>query len=121
MPQPYLELGAVAVTTTGSAGSAAGNDDTSEIVNGNLWGVYIDYNTSAPATTKLIIKDGKGRVLWTGTANNGGIGNTDGWIYPLVGAFTNQLIPLAGLKINFDLTLSDALDPAATFYPIVLL
>jgi hypothetical protein len=46
----------IKVTTTGSAGSATG-DATSELpINGVLWGVYLNYHASAPATTDVTIK-----------------------------------------------------------------
>ncbi len=44
----------VAVTTVGSAGSATGSA-TSDLINGYLLDVYLDFHGSAPATTDVTI------------------------------------------------------------------
>lgn len=120
MGQIFRELPDVSVTTTGSAGSASGSGATAKPVNGALYAVYANYHASAPATTKLVIKDSAGRTLWTGTAENGGIGNTDALIVPRVGPLQTDLIPFAGREITFEVSLSDALTGAVVFTPIVL-
>lgn len=120
MPQLLTELQPVTITTTGSAGSAAGSGVTGEIVNGMLYGCYLDYHASAPATTKLVIQDSAGRVLWTGTANNNGIGNTDKILFPRAGVAASEMVPLAGRKITFAVSLSDALTGALVVTPFIL-
>lgn len=44
----------VAVTTTGSAGSATGSGATA-VINGRLLGVYLDFGATAPASTDTTI------------------------------------------------------------------
>lgn len=51
----------IAVTTTGSAGSATGSGDSEYVVNGKVLAVYLDYHASAPATTDITLKT-KGRA-----------------------------------------------------------
>lgn len=46
----------VGVTTTGSAGSATGNADSSLFV-GEIVGIAINYDANAPNTTDVVIKD----------------------------------------------------------------
>jgi hypothetical protein len=75
-----FELVRVAVTTTGSAGSATGNEDTEYAVNGKLYAVYLDYHASAPgATTDVTITqtEAPSQTLLTVTDNA-----TDGWYFP---------------------------------------
>lgn len=51
-----LRSATIAVTTTGAAGSGAGNAD-SETFKGEIVGVYINYDANAPATTDVVLKD----------------------------------------------------------------
>lgn len=46
----------VAVTTTGSAGSAAGNADSDTFL-GEIRAISIDYDANAPATTDVVVTD----------------------------------------------------------------
>lgn len=123
MPQFFTELKPVTITTTGSAGSATGSGSTTEIVNGVLYALYLNYHASASATTKLVIQttiNGVTRILWTGTSSNNGIGATDILIFPRVGVTATELIPLAGTKITFAVSLSNALTGALVISPIVV-
>ena len=54
----------VSVTTTGSAGSATGSS-TSEVMEGELLDVYLDFHASAPATTDTTVAfaDRGGNIL----------------------------------------------------------
>ena len=66
----------VSITTTGSAGSAAGSGTTIPI-NGFLLDVYLDYHASCPATADVTITDS---VFGTVLANSNS--NTDAWLAP---------------------------------------
>jgi len=110
----FRELSSMAVETTGGDGAATGSGST-DPTNGVLWAYYVDYDGSAPATTVITVKDSTGRTLFAGAA-----GNTDGLVYPRGGASDDQFIPVAGRTLTFELSLSDALEPAATITPIML-
>jgi len=106
----------VAITTTGSAGSATGSGATIPI-QGFLLDVFIDYHASAPATTDVTISDSTfGNVLVK--SNNA----TDIWLAPRkdtvdsAAAFTGgyDLIP-----INSSLTIAVAQADALTDCVIV--
>lgn len=51
-----LKSATVGVTTTGSAGSGAGNSD-SETFAGEIVGIYVNHHANAPATTDITITD----------------------------------------------------------------
>lgn len=51
-----LRASTIAVSTTGSAGSAAGNAD-SDVFIGEIVGIAINYDANAPATTDVVISD----------------------------------------------------------------
>lgn len=69
----------IAVTTTGSAGSATGTGTSTSPVRGVLNGIKIDYHASAPVTTDVTIAESTGmvRTLLTRTSSA-----TDGVFYP---------------------------------------
>lgn len=112
----------VTVTTTGSAGSAAGAAD-SEIINGLLLDIYLDFHASAPNTTDTTIKystsgPDMGNILVVTNSN------TDALIAPRQkpvdnanAAITNAhaMFPVNG-KINVALAQSDALTGAVVAY-----
>ena len=66
----------IAITTTGSAGAAAGSG-TSIPIQGFLLEVYLDYHASAPATTDVTITE---PVFGTVLARSNSA--TDGWFAP---------------------------------------
>lgn len=109
----------VAVTTTGSAGSATGSGD-SELLHGHLLDVYLDYNGSAPATTDVTIayKTRGGNVLVV--SNN----NTDGMYHPRAkpvdsanAAITNAHDRFAlNDKLTVSVAQADALTACVTAY-----
>lgn len=111
----FHPLQPVEIETTGSAGSAEGSNTTNIVVNGALYGYYVEYDGDAPNTTVITVKDGYGHVLHTGEA-----GNTNGFVWPRAGDQGNILLPLVGQKITFEISASDELAVAATIYPIVL-
>lgn len=51
-----IQAATVAVTTTGSAGSATGNADSPQI-RGEVLGLWVNYHASAPGTTDITITD----------------------------------------------------------------
>lgn len=51
---PSIDTYAIAVTTTGSAGTATGST-TSDLIIGELVDVYLDFHASAPATTDTTV------------------------------------------------------------------
>lgn len=51
-----LKSATIPVTTTGSAGSGAGNAD-SETFHGEIMGIHINHDANAPATTDITISD----------------------------------------------------------------
>lgn len=64
----------IAVTTTGSAGSATGETTSAVLQNvaGALWSIYFDFHASAPSSTDLVVTEvgGAGRTLLTLTNVN---------------------------------------------------
>lgn len=72
----------VTVTTTGSAGSAAGTGDTEVVVNGRVSRVDVNYHASAPATTDVTIAEINTQIPITlaSLADN----NTDKQLFPTV-------------------------------------
>lgn len=71
-----IAVSRIAITTTGSAGTATGSGSTIPI-NGFLLDVFIDYHASCPATADVTISDAVfGTVL--AVSNNA----TDGWYAP---------------------------------------
>jgi len=89
----------VAVTTTGSAGSATGTADSNPIT-GELLAVFVDYNASAPATTTVDLDEvgGAGRKLLDKAANA-----TDVTHYPRVLMQDNTGANLTGVYERFAL------------------
>lgn len=69
------------VTTTGSNGSATGSATSTQVINGLLVAVYVDYTTQPSTTDVTIATLGKGpapaQTLLTVTDSN-----TDAWYYP---------------------------------------
>lgn len=108
----------VAVTTTGSAGSATGSG-TSELINGYLLDVYLDFN-GAPATTDVTIAYATrgGTIL---VASNG---NTDALHQPLKQASDAAGAAITGVynpyvlddKVTVSVAQCDALAPGVTAY-----
>jgi hypothetical protein len=115
----FQQTEAIAVTTTGSAGSATGTGTATELIyNGRISKVFLDYNAAAPATTDVSIIDGAGNVLWL-LSNN----NTDGTFYPAILQNDGTDTPLtvnyekpivSGSTLNVSVAGADALAPCVT-------
>jgi hypothetical protein len=70
---------AIVVTTTGSAGSAAGNATSAEIINGKILAIYLDFHADTPATADVTVETVHAPVKVLLTTSNTA---TDGWYYP---------------------------------------
>lgn len=112
-----IAVSRIAITTTGSAGSATGSGTTIPI-NGFLLDVYIDYHASCPNTADVSISDAVfGNVLVV--SNN----NTDAWYAPRkatcdpAAAATGlyDLIPLNG-ALTINVAQADALTNCAVVH-----
>lgn len=110
----------VKVTTTGSAGSASGNSD-SEVINGYVEAIFLDFHASAPATTDTTIsyKTRGGNILATTNTV------TDAMFFPRATAVDNAnaaitnahtRFAVAAQKINVAVAQSDALTDCVTAY-----
>jgi hypothetical protein len=109
----------VAVTTTGSAGSATGSG-TSDLIQGYLLDVYFDFHGSAPATSDVTLAYATrgGNIL---VASNG---NTDTLFQPLKQASDSAGAAIAGVynpyvlddKVTVSVAQSDALTNAVVAY-----
>ena len=85
----------IGVTTTGSAGSGAGNAD-SDTFAGEIQNLYVNHHANAPATTDVVVTDKRtGVEIWRG--NNA---NTDIAVAPRIfgvdkanAALTNNVTP----------------------------
>lgn len=113
-----LKAEQISVTTTGSAGSASGNTDSTAFT-GTIEGLHINYHASTPATADITITDKlSGRTIYT-KANSatdvmilGPVGfGVDTGGTALTGDVTPQKHPVAG-GINVALAQGDALTGA---------
>lgn len=69
----------ITVTIAGAAGSATGTATSIRPINGELYGIYLDY-TSQPGTTDVTITSTNPTQTLLVRSNSG----TDGWFYPRV-------------------------------------
>lgn len=83
----------------GSAGSATANADTTSIVSGCIYAVYVKYNDSPPAgTTDITIKTkGTAPAPPSNTILTITDAATDGWFYP-----RHQIDDEAGAGVTYD-------------------
>jgi len=116
----------ITVVTTGADGSGLGEQVSAHPVNGELVAIYVDWGSTAPGTSKIVVicesdDDHPAITLYDKTA-----AATDLWVYPTIVQTTTDgtartayaPIPVAGtLKVN--VTLCNALSPAATAYVYV--
>jgi hypothetical protein len=114
----------IAVTTTGSDGSASGTGYSAKPVSGELYAIYVDWHTSAPVTSDITVTvesddDHPAITLYSKSDSA-----TDAWVYPVVQctdtggtAVTGeyQHILVSG-RIKVAVAQSNALDPAVTVY-----
>lgn len=130
MDKPRFDVLKVAVTTTGSAGSATGSGSTEYPVNGKVYAIYLDYHASAPgATTDVTVTmaEAPSATLLTVTDNA-----TDGWYLPRQQVHSpaaagltydgtrtvNEAYPVAG-KLTVAVAQSNALTACVTAYVFV--
>ena len=90
---------AIKVTTTGSAGSATGDGDSAEIVNGFVLGWNIDFHASAPSTTDVAVKTLEPTVTLSTISNV----NTDAYYSTM-----KQIVDASGAAVT----------GVYTFYPV---
>lgn len=111
-----VETEIIAVTTTGTAGSATGTAN-SRVINGLLLDVYLDYHASAPATTDVTIEyaEGDDILLVSNSATDARIAPRQKPVDNANAAITNgnDKFPLAG-EITVSVAQSNALAPAVT-------
>lgn len=110
----------VKVTTTGSAGSAAGNASSNPFT-GELLGILLDYG-AAPNTSDLTVTGAVSGFQYFANTNT----NTDGFVVPAVfsvdlagSALSSDVTPrryCVGEALKFTLAQCDALAPALTAY-----
>ena len=107
-----IEKHEIAVSTTGSAGSAAGST-VRALPQSTLVAIYFDFHASAPSTTDTIVSaPGNPAALTILTLTNV---NTDGWYYPRVQDHDNAGAAVTGSYSeppihggNLDITLAQA-------------
>lgn len=107
----------VAVTTTGSAGSATGSGVT-EAVSGFLLDVHLDFDGDAPGTTDVTVKEtgaADNLVLSTDSVTDVRLAPRQSLVTRAAAAITNShdRIPVTG-TITVSVAQCDALDPAVT-------
>lgn len=115
--QQRIRTYTVAVTTTGSAGSASGSGVT-EIAHGFLLDVFLTYHASAPATTDVtVLQTGSADnlILVTDNATSGRYAPRQALVTRANAAITNghDRIPVTG-TITVSVAQSDALTGAVT-------
>lgn len=90
-----LKSATIAVSPTGSNGSASGNAD-SESFLGTIEGVYVNYGSTAPNTSDVTITDKRtGVTIWT--LNNA---NTDVYKVPAIGKVTSANAAILDSEVN---------------------
>jgi hypothetical protein len=115
----------ISVTTTGAAGSASGNADSEEIINGKILAIHLNFHASTPATADVTITNKnaplKTLLVTTDTA-------TDGWYYPRYIIHSEAGVALTGTAggdramhgiddyVNVALAQGDALTAAVVAY-----
>lgn len=90
-----LRSATVAVTATGSAGSASGNADSEPFI-GEIVGLYVNHHANNPATTDVTITDKRtGVTIWA--KNNA---NTDVYKVPAIGKVTSADAAILDSEVN---------------------
>jgi len=110
----------IAVTTTGAAGSATGDEDSSDVIEGELLDVYLGYHASAPgATTDVTLKvkgDSDNILVVSNNATDGRYTPRQKPVDAANAAITNAhdrwFIPVK--KLNLAVAQCDALTAAVT-------
>jgi len=93
-----LHVSTVAVTTTGSNGSATGYASTATLYNAKLWWIYLDYHADAPAgTTDITIAYGTRGGNVYAKANN----VTDVLVHPRCAPVNNAASAITNAHSHF--------------------
>lgn len=85
----------IAVTTTGSAGSASGTGVSDTVIQGQILRVDVDYHASAPATTDITIAQTNEAIAANIVSKSNS--NTDATYYPQV-----QVTDNGGTGLTYD-------------------
>ena len=116
----------IRVTTTGSAGVAAGTGTSDSVVLGEVLGVYINFHASAPATTDTTISTVGGGppsynlLVVTDSATDAYIAPRAAAVSAANGAITNSHTPfVVADRLQVVLAQCDALTDAVMMHVIV--
>lgn len=100
-----LKAATVAVTTTGAAGSGAGNADSDSFL-GEIAGIAVNHDANAPTTTDITITDKRtGITIWA--LNNS---KTDVYVAPRIGAVLADNTAILASEVNALLTVPYCVD-----------
>jgi hypothetical protein len=116
----------IAVTTTGSDGSASGSQASARALVGEVVAIYVDWNGSAPATSDIDVvcesDDDHPEITLVDKDDSA----TDAWFYPTIeetdtggtGRSTYRPIPISGM-VKVSVAQCNAFDAAVTVYVYV--
>lgn len=90
-----LKSATIGVTTTGAAGSGAGNSDSETFV-GEIVGIYVNHDANAPATTDITITDKRTGVTLLNVNNS----LTDAYFAPRAKAVDSANANLLSSEVN---------------------
>lgn len=119
-----LDVVKIPVTTTGSAGSATGNEYSPRPISGQIQQIYVAWDAAAPATSTITVTieadDNHPAITLYSKANN----KTAVWVYPQVQAtgtdgagLTNWYQPIVGQgRVKAAVSACDPLAVAVTVY-----
>ena len=97
----------IAVTTTGSAGTATGSQDSDGPIRGHVYAVHLDYGAAVTTTTDITVSLSSPALTLYQKDNSA----TDVWLYPVVqqtdsagsGTSTYDRVPVSGnLTVKVD-------------------
>jgi len=124
-----VEIHKIAVTTTGSDGSASGTGYSTRAVNGEVRALRVDWGATAPAGTSdisVVVESDDNRPEVTLYSKEDSV--TDAWVYPKVqstGTDGNAISgeyqhPLANGRLKVSVAGCNALTTAVTVYAFVV-
>ena len=124
-----VEIHKIAVTTTGSNGSATGTGYSTRAVNGEVRALKVDWGATAPGATSdidVVVEsdDNRPEVALYSKDDSA----TDAWVYPKVqstgvdgvAVAAQYQHPLANGRLKVSVAGCNALDPAVTVYAFVV-
>lgn len=117
-----VQTARIAVTTTGSAGSATGTAYSARPVCGEVYAIRVDWHGDAPGTSDIVVSVEADANHPEVTLYDKDDANTDLWVYPQVQATDTAGAAIDGVygrilatgRIKVVVEGCDALDPAAT-------